>query len=573
MGVGFYTPPPPTFRDYLYKFAWSVTLVALGACRDLLLVGIEAFFTFLKGTAWGLYAIDALTDSLGLEYYDWFVVIFSVCVIFWTSRAGWSIIGRLADLLRAIIVALQGRPVVYPTLDKYNMSTYAPKKDGRVVNESYFSPRHLLTKIDGMPPGAVQLFVELEDGRLEFMGHGTFVGNGTINTSLHVIEDAIDAGLRIFAGVLGKDKALPIKVKQVDRSLHYAELYAGNVPAVLGVKAVKVKLATQGLVEVYSFNCDEKCYYVGSSPIDSAAEVAKYGYHATVLTTKSDTHGGDSGLSVYQKGAQVAIHRGGDDTIQRNIHIIPLALLGDEIRKARTRIDRIFKTQQRTLNSTLKNESPNVVGRDEDRIEGLYEMQLRRDEERDREEREEVERARHFQEKDDEFKRKRMLGEHEDDQGFRRSKMDQPKLKGKAWADIDDEDVVIGNGKAHVVDESDEAGKSTAPTAGAVEVPVSTTSQPLPLLDATLPPSTKVNGSESIVSAASLPSLVPVTSLPKSFPRSDTSLSSPTQTTPSGKKRKSASQRLKEREKNLKQKISDLEKQLGSSTTPPGAAQ
>jgi len=315
-------------------------------------------------------------------------------------------------LTRQLYLFWFGKSFEYPKMDRLVVRHY---KGNEVTEEGAYGGAHFKNKIDGMPKGVVQIFNEI-DKQLVFAGHGTYL-DGVYATDWHVIRPAVEDNAKVYVATLNGGKALPVEIKKeslrVDQD--YAELHVGNTAAILGVKKRKSAFLKSSLITVYTFNPDEKQYFSSTVYFDKYDPDS--GFTPYVLLTKSDTHGGDSGLPIEQGGFVIGRHKGGSERLKRNVHLLNVVNIMPTIEK-------IAASKQDILvdDRAYVDESPTNSQEYDDAIK----------------------RARAIRDIEEEERFRRQRGEHVDDQGYRRK---DENLKSSLNSSDLGEDVKIVGGK------------------------------------------------------------------------------------------------------------------------------
>jgi len=464
-------------------------------------------------------------------------------------------------LLRFFYFLCVGVKKTYPVVSPFYSAQFAAVKE--VKDESAYDKNALPIDLVGLPKGAVQLFV-MNDAtqQLAFAGHATYC-NGKYYTVLHTVVTALNEGSKVYVGTLDCERALPTTIDHntVDWVNDTVQLHVGSTAAVLGVKSLKSKFVNKGYVTIYHFDLERKVYTATSVFADRFND----SFSPYVLFTQSNTSGGDSGLPVVQNGKFVASHKGAADKYKRNIHVLHHDLIINDVVTVSKRKQCIIPDVR------ILNETPTTIDQDD------------------------IDRAAAIANMEQEWKDRKMKGEHADEQGFRLKTKHAYDLanwkprKGDRWADEDEDDV------------NDESDLKVDALQSAIEVPV-TVSSTTPILrkeqEKSLVekprkvsfPTTKVmeKSEKSLLTQSSSP---PPTTLStkrmtqlmeegcivleksevspgahaqgsrKSLEPSSTTSTSVTKKISSGEKRKNKLQRLNQR-------IQDLEIQLKSSANP-----
>jgi hypothetical protein len=443
-----------TFLPTLSEMCWAVFFSALTYAYTAFgtitfygywLSGLAAEYTVLV-----IQCYSALCSYLELSQFDVIALVIGCVIIYYTSFVLAVLLKRaqhIYDRVEFVVVNswLDLRGESKPDLVHIHNLKFDYTDRSVVSNESHHSSRPLsLFKEGVMPDFTVQLFHKVE-GELSFVGHATHIkhdGRSVYVTSLHnvlgpnfLLEDPsiIEAGMQTaYVGTLQHRKALPVSLAFYNTEYDVAVYNAGSTASILGVKATTCAFPSTGLVTIPTFNPETNCYaknLVATEPVDRESP-----FTAAVLETKSSTNGGDSGIGVFQQGKLVAIHKGSCDLRRTNIHVIPVPLLRNEIRAYAAKFSSVL------IRSGVKNETPTSSGSMQDA----------------------VERAREIEELDEEERERRMLGTHQDEQGFRtmsrridvgvvKTHRKPDSLRGNmSWADYDNETKMpgVGNGKA-----------------------------------------------------------------------------------------------------------------------------
>ncbi len=460
---------------------WTMFTFALG----FLATNVLAFFNYAGSVAiylgeigvFILSRVDQLRDYLGLGVFDVSALVLIVAAVWLTARL-------INDAYRMLLLFLHNLSYwigkVYIWLyarDTAAVGTLASHDYREVLgsiiaDEGAFNRGRILTEMNGMPLGTVQVYVEM-DTALQFAGHATFVGDCFVTCS-HVVR--LSADRKVFVKTL-TSKAVETRVTSNAPGMDYAELYAGYIPSVLGVKKAPIKWVSEGPISVCTYDAEKNKYFISSSYPEKQLYNEEHGFSWMTLLTQSYTRQGDSGLGVYQHGALIAFTKGGVNAIERNVHIIPVPRMVDIISKLRIKRTvvgaGVFTAP--ALAPVVSNETPRTGQADEDRNreakEALEDIEFQED----------LKRAREFADEEREEKERRMRGEHEDWQGFREKKSTgEPNshifksAKGnKSWADIEDENSFLFNEKIFLeslVEKDGLVEKCPAPVSGAVEV-------------------------------------------------------------------------------------------------------
>lgn len=373
------------------------------------------------------FAFDDVLETLGMSYLDFIALssfLFAAGKFILLAHDIMHFLQRLYFLFLLKRMAHTGDVVHSHTRHVVDdLPVYTP--------EAAFGDSHVYVSSEKVtaPPGVFQVLMKVEEDKFLKVGHG-FVAHGHMYTPMHVTL-AVQGDLYI------KNPALPQMIKATVSKEHaygsydFCRLECHNGPAILQLKSLKVKFVSNSAVRVLSYDSPTKSY------VEQFVMAEKHSNDSNplLLKTKSNTFPSDSGLPITQDGCVVAMHVGANNKDKTNLHVIPVPLLESEIRKKAARRANIFEGV--SLIDCVAPESINIE-EDDGRAVAIVKK---------------------LTEEEEEEKKKRMLGQHQDSQGFRKPKRDMvnPDLLGPSWYDEDcDEESGL---------------KDQAPAQGAPQVP------------------------------------------------------------------------------------------------------
>jgi len=391
---------------------------------------------------WLVYQCDCALQHIGLTWMDAFVLSvagFFICFALGALRALCATLSTWSLLLYLTIFghANNGKFMVFPS------GNYAPLGD--VVKESNYATEFTYGISTQMPTGMFLLWGCREGSSEKFhLGHG-FVADGKIYATVHQIEGFST----FFGGTLAVTRLLPLTplLETMDIDSDIVQFEGKGFAALFGIKSLKWGLLNSSLpVTIYHFDSAKLSYTQQSAKVESVA-----GTRPNWILTKSNTSKNDSGSCVTQGGAVVAIHSGDAVKLKCNLALIPLSIMLDAYAARARRFQRIISPD--VLAAGIAVESP----RTGDALDQRY-----------------VELAKVYDETREEEKKERMLGQHTDEQGFRKDKTGAgpPKrfyLKKADWNAIEESDFVAETGA--VKEPMELPLKAVQPVVGASEVP------------------------------------------------------------------------------------------------------
>jgi hypothetical protein len=405
------------FIEVYGKYLWA--LVFQASLWALMTFGEVALFSLSVILDCSLWFVSYCYDR-GITPFHLVSLFGCLAITYFCSIALVRLMNTVIVFARLLVFLSVGVKKTYPASKRFYSANFkSPLPEIR--DESSFAPSALSTDVDGMPRGVVQVFLQnADDGTMLFSGHATYV-DGTYKTVLHVVDQAITSGFKIFVGITGNDRSLPVDYIEstIDYENDTVELKVGATASLLGVKMLKSKFLTKGYVSIYHFDIDRQVYTVTGVVPDKYQ--ASLGYSPFFLFTRSNTSGGDSGLPILQNGKFGACHKGAADKLKRNVHVMFKSLVLGEATKVSLRKQSVFPDVR------ILNEAPYADDQD------------------DRERAEDIRRAQELQDEERREKEERMRGEHEDEEGFRKAKnttrgaADMVKFKGRKtnWADLE----------------------------------------------------------------------------------------------------------------------------------------
>lgn len=250
-----------------------------------------------------------------------------------------------------------------------------------LVPESAFGEKQWETPLDGMPDGCfIVLIQNPEMEEMMFCGHA-FMSDRGIFCAYHMLAEADD----IYLSVVGSTRALRATVvpNSADTQTDSVQLHCPNASSVFGVKMLKWgTLSESAYVTVFSSGGEDGKYFRQPA---RGEPVKGMPYR---IATHSNTNRGDSGLPVMQGKYVVAIHTGGNLELKHNVHTIPIHMAPEYERIA-------------------KQFAPILTSADLD-VESEPRKNARN-------------RRALYMDVSKEARRRRMLGEHRDDQGYEMS--------------------------------------------------------------------------------------------------------------------------------------------------------
>jgi hypothetical protein len=287
-----------------------------------------------------------------------------------------------------------------------------------IVLESAYSRNSPLEKVtlDKVPGFIVKLYHRLDgpDDVPVFLGLGWRSGE-RYYTALHNI---VDEEAEFFVSKVDSNRIYPLGKPAVDPDLEmydltYFETSLSHV--ILGIKSAKIKVPKMNqLLQVYHLDFEQnEAYVTHCYPLTFDEKPFHVGTH-------SKTSAGDSGCCVVQKGCVVLGHTGGWPSKSVNLH----AFLGPLYEPIE--VDKYMARLNPIITDDITRESPT---KEDERMTAFALRRLRAAEA--------------------EEKKARMTGTHTDWQGYRFKRsvgaelnvkdLLNPNLRGKSWADIDEE--------------------------------------------------------------------------------------------------------------------------------------
>lgn len=470
---------PPAFADatqgtvfgIFYYVFWSTIACAI-VFRDLM-VGCFNSWTAI-GEAFNLtplqfFWVNALIFGAFVSALYIFRIIYKLVVWFLTCLiSGWmkilywlGAVTRFIDWSRIQYVKWFGFKVLQP----FSPSDLADSQ-GRLVDIQKLLQARLIQRIpntqlspvetegaystgfmyetDGIPRGVFLLYGRRDpESPIEWLGQG-FACENKGYVSWHQIYDPRTKEKvfpELFIGTPRFDRVLPVKEGRnardfngVDYDTDVVEIEPGGAFATLGIKNLKPGVYDPSQYMTY-FHYDpiSKQYYSQSAEEAHTASTDADGLkkHPLAVFTYTKTTRGDSGMPVLQKDKVVLIHQGDAVNFKCNsAHpLIPFFL---DIYKKKTKEIKDREIQiivgENKYETAIIGESN--ASKDKNRYAEMAEEYARQQEKEDEREKYAEKYAEH-QERVEEQKQKRMLGQHADEQGFRDKRtrgQDRPEL-------------------------------------------------------------------------------------------------------------------------------------------------
>jgi len=414
-----------------YSVLWDITYLGINFARFIeinLLVPFHLTWTEVVFLSFWSYAALALVHLLSTYAKASFIIcatFYRATVIWWNCKSV-EVVYPVDDSLDYKLDKLANVLKKNEFADK----PAAPAKDNSSAApvdrpEGAFGSDYVYDTPGGIPRGCFCVYgaIDNDDGttpaevRYALLGHGFLINNDGYCTAheLHRFRD-------IRVGVPGNNRLLQVSF-EVQSQNHFGTKFdfaiARNcgIGSVFGIKGLSWGLYNQNAnVQIYHRNANGKYteQYVRADPYEQQSD-----RDPSLIFTKSNTTGGDSGLCVVQKGKVVAVHLGGSTKFRRNVAQIPLFL---------SDVAKLYEGKGNAFKPVLPNleiESPTQQDAEDQRAREFVERR-----ERD----------------EQEAKDARMRREHEDEQGFRGTFSEMisatSKRRGKTWIDIEDDDFV-----------------------------------------------------------------------------------------------------------------------------------
>lgn len=327
-----------------------------------------------------------------------------------------------------------------------------------IAGEGPYGRGYVYEKRDGIPKGVFQLWGRPAGTKdLVWLGHGgACLGKGYCTFhQVHTKEGARNCE-KYFIGTPKHDKVLPVELGQsgldyngVNYGLDVQEILPGGAFATLGIKSLKPGVYQPGKgVTYHHYDILTKSYYAEYATDKGEGLVDEEGRpgHPMAIHTETNTSPGDSGMPVVQNDDEfVFIHQGDVPAFKLNAALPPLPFLLDVYRTVWSKQeDKEVKIIQTEVSTPVTVESPSVSSSLTTPPQFGANSYAKK--------------ASEWTKAAEEKKKERMLGEHEDSQGYGRGKKSEgsyrPELagyasaqdfkeiilsKGKSWADVRDE--------------------------------------------------------------------------------------------------------------------------------------